>query len=202
LGPIRDGRCVSQTRWHVGGLRERSRKKPCLMWHCWKRSPHERLPIVTVPSSASSLPVPPKCFQQEVAVFVVRSRSKASSLNPLAYRGTAKSIRKHIARSHGRRMSGPARMCGVAHGVSVAILHHLHGQRLLQRRTSFPGRDRSQGPGDARRRAFVLHVLPLTLKASRRGLGLQRPCSQGCLKDSVYDGMLGLRMASIHAPCH
>jgi hypothetical protein len=26
-----------------------------------------------------------KCFQQEVAVFVVRSRSKAGSLNPLAY---------------------------------------------------------------------------------------------------------------------
>src|SRR5262245_12492109 len=41
---------------------------------------------------------PPKCFQQEVAVFVVRSLSKASSLKPLAYMGTAKSIRKHIAR--------------------------------------------------------------------------------------------------------
>jgi hypothetical protein len=38
-----------------------------------------------------------KCFQQEVAVFVVCSRSKANSLNHLAYRGTAKSIRKHIA---------------------------------------------------------------------------------------------------------
>src|SRR5215475_2742239 len=37
-----------------------------------------------------------KCFQQEVAVFGVRSRSKANSLNPLAYRSTAKSIRKHI----------------------------------------------------------------------------------------------------------
>ena len=42
-------------------------------------------------------PKPPKCFQQEVAVFVVCSRSKASSLNPLAYRSAAKSIRKHIA---------------------------------------------------------------------------------------------------------
>jgi hypothetical protein len=36
------------------------------------------------------------CFQQEVAVFGGRSRSKASSLNPLAYRSAAKSIRKHI----------------------------------------------------------------------------------------------------------
>jgi hypothetical protein len=42
-------------------------------------------------------PAPPKCFQQEVAVFGVRSRSKANSLKPLAYRSTAKSIRKHIA---------------------------------------------------------------------------------------------------------
>src|SRR5215510_10619642 len=55
---------------------------------------------------------------------------------------------------------------------------------------------------EARRRVFVLHVLPLTLKASRRGLGLQRPCSQGFLKNPVYDGMLGVRMASIHPPCH
>jgi len=80
-------------------------------------------------------------------------------------------------------------MCGVAHGVSLSILHHLHGQRFLQRRIYVPGRDRSQGP---RRRDVVLHVLPLTLKASRRGLGLQRPCSQGFLKNPVYDGMLGL----------
>jgi hypothetical protein len=29
---------------------------------------------------------------------------------------------------------------------------------------------------DARRRVVVLYVLPLTLKASRRGLDLQRPC--------------------------
>jgi len=36
------------------------------------------------------------CFQQEVAVFGGRSRSKASSLNPLAYRSAAQSIRKHI----------------------------------------------------------------------------------------------------------
>src|SRR5215471_7187196 len=42
-----------------------------------------------------------KCFQQEVAVFVVRSRSKASSLNPLAYRSAAKSIRKHIGPRQG-----------------------------------------------------------------------------------------------------
>ena len=89
-------------------------------------------------------------------------------------------------------------MCGVAHGVSLSILHHLHGQRFLQRRIYVPGRDRSQGP---RRRDVVLHVLPLTLKASRRGLGLQRPCSQGFLKNPVYDGMLGVRMASIHPPC-
>jgi hypothetical protein len=54
----------------------------------------------------------------------------------------------------------------------------------------------------ARRRVVVLHALPLALKASRRGLSLQRPCSQGCLKNPVYDGMPGLRMASIHPPCY
>jgi hypothetical protein len=55
---------------------------------------------------------------------------------------------------------------------------------------------------DARRRVVVLHVLPLMLKANRKGLGLQRPCEQGFLKDPVYDGMPGLRIASIHPPCH
>jgi hypothetical protein len=55
---------------------------------------------------------------------------------------------------------------------------------------------------DARRRVVVLHVLPLTLRASRRGLGLQRPGEQGCLTNPVYDGMPGLGMASIPLPCH
>ena len=55
---------------------------------------------------------------------------------------------------------------------------------------------------DARRRVVVLHVLPLTLRASRRGLGLQRPCEQGFLTNPVYDGMPGLGMASIPLPCH
>jgi hypothetical protein len=55
---------------------------------------------------------------------------------------------------------------------------------------------------DARRRVVVWPVLPLTLHASRRGLGLQRPCEQGFLKNPVYDGIPGLRMASIHLPCH
>jgi hypothetical protein len=41
---------------------------------------------------------------------------------------------------------------------------------------------------DARGRVVAWHVLPLTLKASRRGLGLQRPCEQGFLKNLVYDG--------------
>ena len=48
----------------------------------------------------------------------------------------------------------------------------------------------------------MFHVLPLILKVYRRGLGLQRPCEQGFLKDPVYDGMPGLRIASIHPPCH
>jgi len=39
---------------------------------------------------------------------------------------------------------------------------------------------------DARRRVVVLHALLLALYAYRRGLSLQRPCSQGFLKNSVY----------------
>ena len=53
----------------------------------------------------------------------------------------------------------------------------------------------------ARRRVVVWHALRLALEASRRGLSLQRPCAQGCLKNPVYDGMPGLRMTSIHPPC-
>ena len=54
----------------------------------------------------------------------------------------------------------------------------------------------------ARRRVVVWHALRLALEASRRGLSLQRPCAQGCLKNPVYDGMPGLKMASTHLPCH
>jgi hypothetical protein len=43
-----------------------------------------------------------KCFQQEVAVFGVHSRSKVNGFNTLAYKRTAESIRKHIGYVSGK----------------------------------------------------------------------------------------------------
>ena len=52
-GTVPDRGCGAPTRWRVGGLRGRSRKKPCVMWRCWTRWHPAGLP--SVPASTSSL---------------------------------------------------------------------------------------------------------------------------------------------------